>query len=412
MTTQKQPVSIVAEDSPITAPVLQPESDGEPTLLLPDPLPVPQKKHRFFKGLCIYFVLLLAASAVLLWFLYHQLEQYETSTPSAALNTYLQWIQDDNYEAMYDAAGYEDTTLNSKSDYIAYLQSLYGNADTIELREKVTSDSNLLRYALYSNGQKLSEITVSRSPEGDGTSWRAITDLVYQEVYTVTASEDLSLTVNGTEIHLLSFPSVEIQTEMFLSKEDADVTLPIIRKYTLEGFLNPPVITAHTFNGDECTVVKNGNDWSVEIPMSDDNRAAQEALAVDAATAYAKFVAKDEEKSTLLKKIHKSSQLYQTVRSFSNTWFSAHQAYEFRDLTVTDYTCYSTQEFSCTVSFRPIYTRYGKTVEDPTVHYRMSFLLDGDNWLLYSLQQMATTESTTVDTTVSNVTTSATTTAE
>lgn len=409
MTKQKHTASIVAEDSTITAPVLQPESDGEPAILLPDPLPPSPKKHRFFKGLCIYFVLLLAASAVLLWFLYHQLEQYESSTPSAALNTYLQWIQEENYEAMYDAAGYEDTALNSKSDYIAYLQSLYDDAGEIELREKITSDSNLLRYALYSNGQKLSEITVSRSPEGDGTSWCTTTDLVYQDAYTVTASEDLSLTVNGTEIHLLSFPSVEIQNEIFLSKEDAEVTLPVIRQYTLEGFLNPPTIVAHTLSGDECTVVKDGNDWSVLIPVSGDIRTAQETLATNAATTYAKFVAKDEEKYTVLKKVHKSSQLYQTIRSFSNTWFSAHQTYEFRDLTVTDYTCYSTQEFSCTVSFRPIYTRYGKVIEDPTVHYRMTFLLEGEDWLLYSLQQQTAVAESTTESSAETVTTTATT---
>ncbi len=400
--------TILAEDSAIQSRVLPPETADEPTLALPDPaVPKQRKKHRFFKGLCVYFVLMLAAIAVLLWFLYNHLVQYEAATPNAALRSYLTWVETGNYEALYESSGFEETTLNDKAAYLAYVEDLYGDADNLEVREQSSGDDAVRRYTLYSNDTRLSTVVLARSTEGNGDTWYATTELVYKEAFTVTASDDVRLQVNGIDLHLLSLPSTDISDTLYPQDEDSTLTLPTIRTYTLEGLLGEPEITALTLNGDSCTVLRDGQEFCVLYPTTEAEQQADEDFAVQAATSYAKFVAKDAERSEILSLIHKESPLYDTVRTYSNTWFGEHQSYEFLDTAVTEYRQYSATDFSCVVSFRPIYYRNGKRIENPTLHYQMSFVRTEDGCVLYSLQQQAAEDTTTDGTTDSTSTTTA-----
>lgn len=396
MTEEKQinNTAILAEDTELDAPVIVTGDDVEPALLLPDPEVPKKKKHVFLKALSIYAVLLLAAAAVGLWFLYSYLAAFEADTPNPTLHKYLEWVESENYEAIYAASGFEESTLNTKEEYLRYLKTLYADASDLSLREKVMADGSKC-YPLYSGDKKLATLLAVRSPEGDGSAWFVTTETVYQEPFTLIASNDVRLTVNGTDIHLLSLISKEVQNEVFPTAEDAEITLPVVHAYTLEGLLNPPVVTALTLSGEACTVEVDGQTIRVLSPDTETEQQSNKAYAIEAATTYAKFVAKDATRTQLLKYVHKESELYQTIRNFSNVWFNQHDSYEFRDITVTNYSRYADTDFSCIVSFQPIYTKAGKTIEGTPVHYQMTFLQIDGEWWLYSLSQATAKESVT-----------------
>ncbi len=402
---QSTNTAILAEDTELDAPVIVVGDDAEPTLPLPDP-EVPKKKKRvFLKVLSVYALLLLAAAAVGLWFLYSYLAAFEANTPNPALRKYLEWVETENYEAIYEASGFEESGLNTKEQYLVYFDTLFSDAGELSLREKTTTDSSRHYYSLYGDDEKLADLVAARSPEGDGSTWYVTTETVYQEPFTLIASDDVRLTVNGTDIHLLSLTSREVQSEVFPTAEDAELTLPVVRAYTLEGLLNPPTVTALTLSGEACTVEMDGQTIRVLSPDTETVQQANKEFAIEAATTYAKFVAKDATRTQLLKYVHKGSELYRTIRNFSNVWFNTHDSYEFRDITVTNYSRYADTDFSCIVSFQPVYTKEGKTIEGTPVHYQMTFVqLDGE-WWLYSLSQAIAEQSGTSDSETAGATT-------
>ena len=379
-------MEIQAEDTALDTPVIVPRDD-EPALILPTPRVKKRKKTRFWKGLSVYAVLLIAVVAVGLWFFYSFLEKYEAATPNAALERYLTWVSMEDYESIYESSGFEESHLNTKEQYIHYFKNLYDNADDLSLREQVTTDDSVHRYSLYSGKEKLSNIVLARDPEGDGSSWYVSTELQYQEPFTVIASGDVRLSVNGTEINLLQLKATEIQKSVFPTVEDAEITLPVIQQYTIEGLLNPPTVTALTLGGEECIVKQDGQTIPVFAPATDTQQKELEDLAIEAATTYARFVARDASRTTLLEYVHKDSELYQTIRNFSNVWFNTHEGYDFHDIAVSAFNRYSSDDFTCIVSFQPTYLFEGETVTAAPVNYRMTFLYTEDAWMLYSLTQ-------------------------
>ncbi len=391
---------ILAEDTTVNETDTAVESSEDCQLILPDPvIPQPKKKRRFLKGLSIYAALLISLAAVALWFFNSYLTKYEAATPNAALETYLEWIRTEDYDAMYASSGFEETQLNTKEIFISYLESLYADTADLSLREQITKDESVRRYSVYSGDKKVSTLLLARSPEGDGSAWYVTTEVTYQEPFSLIVSDDIRLTISGTDVHLLSLPSTEIQSEVFPIIENATVALPTIRKYTLEGLITAPVISALTLDGKECTVERDGQTLYVRSPSTQEEKDTNEAFAVDIAKTYAKFVAKDASRTELLKQVHKESVLYNTIRNFSNVWFNKHDSYEFRDVSVTNYTRYSQSDFSCVVNFQPVYFRDGKAIESMPVHYQMSFLQIDGEWTLFSLTQTtAQEESTSTDT--------------
>ena len=401
--------AILAEDAELDNPVLDDES--LPAIIIPDlESPAPKKKRGFLKGLSIYAAILVVIGVLGVWFLHAHLAKYEAGTTNAALHTYMEWVETKNYEAIFQAAGFEEGGLNTKQEYLTYFETVFADATDLSVREKPTTDGSK-RYALYSGNRRLVNLTLSPNPEGNGSGWYASTELTYQKPFTIVASDDIRLTVNGTDINLLSLPSQEVQSSVFPTAEKAEPELPVIREYTVEGLLNPPTVTALSLSGETCTVVTEGQTLRVVLPETDEVKKINQDFAVEVATTYAKFVAKDATRTKLLSYIHDDSVFNKTIRNFSNVWFSKHEAYEFRNITVTNYGSYSSSDFFCTVSFDPYYTREGKVIAESPVHYRMTFLRDGDSWLLYNLTQATAEESGLGETTTGNGSATTTTTA-
>ena len=379
---ETEDVSLVgAEDTIMEIPVYpEPEADSVAEK--------PIKKHRFLKVLSVYFAAWVVLIALGLWFFYAFLGRYEASTPNSALDHYVEWIQTENYEAIYAASDFEETILNTKDEFIKYLSRLFdGDTSTLEVREKITSTDERKEYSIYMDGTRVCGLSLIHNPEWGETAWSYVTEVQYQPQTLIYADETVRLEINGTDVSLLGLVP-EPAAEAALGGVDDDAEMPSICVYTLKDLLNPPVISALTLSGDTCSVVSPAdNTYHVYAPVGDALREEREELAKSAAFKYAAFVGKDASRNDVLKFVHRDSDLYDTIRNFSNGWFTTHDSYEFKDVVVSNYAQFTSSDFSCDVSFLPVYIRNNKKIESALFHCRLSFVLDDDEWKMVSLVQ-------------------------
>lgn len=384
---QEQPETeiVQAEDTVIEVPVY-PEFETESTDRKP------RGKHVFWKLLIAYFALLVVLATLGLWFFYNHLQGYEATTPATALDTYMQWIRDGDYEAIYASSDFEETILNTKDEFIKYMERLYeGDLSTLAAREKtVSEDSSATErkdYSLYVEGKRVCGLTLLKNPEWGETAWSYVTEIQYQPITSIYTSDDMRVTINGVDLSLLNLPSTPAQTTVLGGADDPDA-LPLVYCYTVENLLNPPTIEALTLSGDVCNVVQTDDAaYHVYCPVTDALRTEHEELAKNTAFKYAEFVARDAERSDILKLIYKGSNLYDTIQNFSNHWFTGHDTYKFEDVAVSNYTQYTRSDFSCEVSFQPVYTRKKQVIESTPFRCRLTFVLVDEKWQLLSLTQ-------------------------
>lgn len=392
---------IQAEDSVIEVPVYPVETTDCK----------PRKKHAFWKVLTVYFALFIVLATVGLWFFYNYLKAFESATPTSALNTYIQWITDRDYEAIYETSDFEETILNTKDEFIKYLERLYkGDVSTLTAREKSGSSEERREYSLYIEGERVCGLTLLKNPEWGETAWNYVTEIQYQPTTSIYASDDMRITVNGVDLSLLNLPSTPAQTTVLGGADDAEA-LPPVSCYTVERLLNPPMIEALTLSGEACTVTKTEEaSYHIFRPAVDALQAEHEELAKKTAFKYAEFVARDATRAELLKFVYKDSALYDTIWNFSNHWFTGHDSYKFNDVTISAYTQYTASDFSCEVSFQPVYTRKKHVIESTPFHCRLTFVLVNEEWKLLALTQIVTeTESPDSTATTTETTTTATT---
>ena len=361
----------------------------------------PKKRRRarrrrwFGKALAVYTVLLLGGVGYLLWTLLGVLRIESEKSTRPILETYVEWLEQGDYNAIYDASGFIPTALNTKAEYLAHLKDLYKDAESFAVRE-VPSSSGPKHYAIYDGNKKLSDITLTASPEGNGNSWYVTTDIARQPTYTIIASEDMQLTVNGIDIQLLDLPTENLEETLFPRMDGSMMEIPAIRVYTLEALINPPVFEAKTVDGGPCVMETDDTNTTVlTLPLEENEVYENEDRAVIVTSLYAAFMATGTKLDELAPLVHPTSGLYHTLNEYTTENTVDDNIYHLREIEFSNYYRYADDAYTCEITYRPLYSVNGTLVDNsPTVRCRLSFLKENDEWLLYNITELEVTEPT------------------
>ena len=346
----------------------------------------PKRKRRFWPWLCAYTVLLVAVAAFGLVQWYTHLQAYEEAIPNNMLSRFLEWIETDDYEALYACADYEETVLNTKAEYLRYLERVYGNAQgTLSMRKLRDVSAYEQEYAVYAGEKELTKAMLIKNPAWGEAPWTIYTVCQPIEAVAVIAEEDTRISINGVELALLNLPPQAVQEIEFAGSSKTDV-LPVVHRYTIEGLLNLPEITGLTLGGESCTVQAEGETvYRVLHPTTAETKAMHEALAQETAADYAAFTAKRLKIKVLKQRLHEFGDLYNAADTFTGFIQPTPSSYECGEMTVSEYRALTARDFSCTVRFQPTMVQKGQKVTGNEVAYRLTFLSVEGNWKLLSL---------------------------
>ncbi len=351
----------------------------------------PRKRRRFWPWLCVYTVLLLAAAAFSLRQLHTYLQTYESQTPNNTLTQFLNWIETKNYEEMYAYADFEETVLNTKAEYLRYLERTYGEAKgALSLREQEGSSQDKQLYTVYAGETPLSQVVLLKNPAWGETPFTIYTVCEPIEEVTIVVQADTRVSINGTDLALLNLPAEEVQTTLFAGMPEG-VELPVVHQYTIKGLLNPPQIAGLTLGGETCTVQTKGETvYHVSHPASAEEIQVQEQLAMQVMEDYANFTAGRLSAREFKKYLHKPSDLYQTISNFTDFIEPKPTSFGCGQFTVSDHWSLTSQDFSCTVQFMQGMTQKGPEgtlATDNLVSYRLTFFKMEEEWKLLSINR-------------------------
>lgn len=360
-----------------------------------------RRNIRFWFCYLILLVLIVISFGVVHNYYDKALTAYESVNSDEAIANAASLFLERRFDELYE---YEDKSidyLESREDYISYLQNLTRGAE-ISYRETASSDPEKRAFVVTANGKSFATFTMrstGRSAEfeilpflgfklkNEEYTFDSIsTSILQPATYEVTIRDNDTLYVNGQILD--EAYAVKTGTTLFYDGHLPEgVPSPTLTTYRFTCALGEPQIVVNDANDEPYELAtEDGYRYSYEITYSDDELSAQfEEKALTCVKNIAQYTTKNRSLETVLKGMVKNSPAATQVKNMDGLWLTKADKFEFIDPLVQNYVRYADNAFSCEVSFTYKTTSKGAKRSYP-VAYRLYYTLSGTDWLVYDFE--------------------------
>lgn len=284
------------------------------------------------------------------------LVRYEASQPDTVRQqVFDEYFAQPQWEKLYELAGIQDTAFEGKDAYVAYMNGKVSQAKSTTLTCEETSAglSGNHKYLIKLDGEKIASFVLTPvDANGDVTGWKlGGVELHFTREHSITIEKlpGQIVTVNGV--------TLDNSYTTHITTTKAEDYLPDglhgfqSELQTVTGLLIAPQVTLTDASGQSIELAADpetgilqglGQSSTMEIPQ------VHKEIVITAAKNYALFAIRKISSGTLAQYFDSNSQLYKDVISTS-VFLKAIASYDFRDLGVEDYYCYSDDLFSARV---------------------------------------------------------------
>lgn len=352
-----------------------------------------KKIKKFYKGLFIYFGVLLIISGVILTVLWNFLKCYEYSEADSVMNKIVSMIQDGDMKSQ--ATKYLGITENPFETEEAQDDYFFQLAEDKEIGYSlITEDSsdNLKAYFITVDDENVIKLELKALVKEGGfgfDEWE-IKDAVFLNEYKILVPENSALKVNGKEVSTdyISSSQSMIPGMEVMYENGNPWQIPYMIEYTVSGFIKAPeVAVTHENTANDLAV----NDDGIYVyPFSPDETFAEDNTEwiISVAEDYGKYITKDSDFAEIANHLLAGSEVYSNIQTLEIRWYAEHESYEFNNQEVNNYKLYSDKCFSCDVHFQQIIFSGGKPTEYNT-DLNWTFVKKNGNWLLAKMAIIA-----------------------
>lgn len=340
----------------------------------------PARRRVFWPWPVGLFLVLCAAGAAGLFWLWGALERYEYATPEAAILRCVQAVQAG--QELPDVPrqllpGRFATADQYADEARALLADLPADRDRLRFVKKAQEEQQL-DYLVVDEEQGRVEFLLL--PQGDGwAAWPRVEPLA---AVTIQAPADVALSLDG-----LPLGSEELASESPVPGFEAlGEAAPRLCQWRVEGLLEPPELTAQSEAGS-CRVT-----WEtplrarVTVEPDADTAASLERFFENAARVYARYVSADASFAELSGLLVRDTDLYENLRTFDSSWYVSHDAVAFEELEVSALESFGPDAASGTVTFTYVVSKEGLRPRSYPSKYRMHAIRDEQGWRLLDLE--------------------------
>ncbi len=323
-------------------------------------LPAEEKKRKPVGSIVFYSIYgaFVLAVVIAIWALMAPLKdwliRYEASQPDTMRQqVYNEYFAKPEWEKLYEMAGIEDTAFEGNDAFVAYMTAKVSAASnpTLACEETSAGLSGNHKYLIKLDGEKVASFTLEPSGESRGTvtGWQlGDVELFFSRGHSVTVEKLPGQTVyiNGVALD----DSYTVRTVSTKAEDYLPEGLHGFRyeQQTVTGLLTAPEVTLTDAKGNPVALITNaetgimkGENQSSTMQISQ----AHKDAAIAAAKNHALFAIRKISSGTLSQYFDPSSQLYKDIVS-TTVFLRAIDSYDFRDVGIEDYYCYSGSFFS------------------------------------------------------------------
>lgn len=349
-------------------------------------------KNRFlsFKAFIAYFaVVFLVATAAIMLILTAYLAEYEKYQPSTLSDSVLDAFMTRDNDALYNINADEKIDRDIFDEYLSKVV----NPDSL-FCYKSSSGENTLVYDYISNNKKIASLellsTGEKSPRGFDVY--EISKIIWHRLfkYTVTASDDVNVIVNGK---ILDKSSAKVLSTNE-SYKDFDSYVSSVLLYEPREFYIPD-ISANSDSSLLISVESDGDDSDFEVNFTVKKSFPEDMLedvknaATEGVKAYVYYTTLHTYRiSGLLPHIHPKSQLYKNVQLFDNTWSNSKTSDRFTKFDISDPVIYTDSKVSLRMDVVYEITKYYNTIREFDFNFDVYLEKDGDKWYIVALERI------------------------
>lgn len=358
-------------------------------------------KKKFWLGFGIYMGVLLIAVIVVFFKTWSSMKKYENAQPDKVMDRYLDTLKGGDVSLVKTGAA---GAFEPELDFSADIKNAVTGKDISYANALTGTDT--MKYAVKDeSGNEILEVTLKSTNDRKVLGFLTVSDWVVDDAVAKTGAGNESVTITIPSIYYATVNGIKLSKENMVGDpspvDDAEyiatyVNAPEVVTYKVEGLYNKPEVKVYN-NSDaeiDITAATDGNKVKVGFATQD---MPQELMdyTYQAALAYSNFFSRDlegcSESTACLQPYFPVGSYYidlaEQYRTGDMWMYSAHNYPEFTNVSVSEYTPYTEDCFSCRVIFdKSMYlTNTGETrVEhnDQTYYY---VNIEG-NWLIADIR--------------------------
>ena len=357
-------------------------------------------KSRTFRLPVFYICLILAVALALIamaWGLSQLrliLADYEDAQPKyAAEAVFAAHFDPPDFAALVALAGMPEnlSPLETEAGFVAELTERYAGKETSYASTTAGADGSL-RYLVKAGEQKIATFSLQKSALVSEYGFEQY-ELGEIELYirpekrvTVTAPVGDAVYINGKLLDESYLTATGIETDSCAHMPEG-VSGITYCTYEAGSLLRAPTVEVKAPDGSLAPLTQDAESgaWTADVVYHQALADQYAAQMITVAQNYAAFVMRDAYFASFSNYFDKTTDLYQTIREVPTSFVWAHNGFEFRDVSATEFYAYSDDVFSCRIRFVHILHRNGR--EDYTEQFDVTFYLHRVNgeFLIYDM---------------------------
>ena len=297
----------------------------------------------------------------------------ESELPESALTAYLEKVEKKDFDGLYEDSLIISKHLNSKDDYIAKMEEIYGDVKVSDIEYAEVEGTS--EYKLASNGKYLATVELLQNSDG---SYIASTIFSGDNNYVLEVPTGLQPVVNGITLDNSYLTESNVVASNFDGVESNESAVKV-DKYALDNLLSYP---------ESISVVEDSSYVGIQDALSNTIFVGKSTTDLDDTfTSYAvtcaKFPAQEASVSDVAAISIRNSDWYSRISGMQNTWFTSHSVSNFSNVNAFDVIQQSDDTAIGHVSF-DYYASNGEV--DRTWHggYQMTLIKESGTWKIAS----------------------------
>jgi len=335
------------------------------------------------------FVLIGVALSVTLFIVFWNfLSTYEKSQPKHEMDKVINLFEDGDSSQLIKYMTYDLSSFEDDSTIVRYLDGMLvdGRWDFEQKAGAYTQNTPV--YKVKKDGVAVATVTLVKSTEKGAfqmSNWElaSVSDILPTLAdYEVVAPAAATVYVNGIPLsnQYVTDKNIAIPD---LANSSKYVSVPTMVKYSFSGLHDKPQIVAvgNVFNTELAATYQNDHTIKFAFESNDEFNKLQENRIIEFSQLYGRYVTNDVKFASLSPYIIASSDSYNFLKTISsiNIWYGNHSLPDFVNLVVSNYQMYTSDLYSCDVSFTLTFLLSNKTFQYPT-NLRYYFVKSNDVW--------------------------------